>query len=93
VADAALQWPAAIARLAAGDEDDAADLLAMVWGPRFDREHALDWLAQARAADREAVEAMHRFASRFDALPAPAQKVVRDSVRALAQNAACPASC
>ena len=65
----------------------------MVWGPRFDREHALHWLMESRAADARAVEAMHRFASRFDALPPQAQRVVREAAAALAQNAACSASC
>ncbi len=93
MADPALRWPAELARLAAGDEDEALELLAMVWGPRFDREHALHWLMASRAADAQAIEAMHRFASTFDALPPPAQRVVRQTAAALAHNAACRASC
>lgn len=32
--------------LLAGTDDPHAELLAMVWGPRFDRQHALELLAK-----------------------------------------------
>jgi hypothetical protein len=90
VADAAADWPEPFRRLAAADDEAPLELLAMVWGPRFDRQHALDWLTRAQAADTQAVQAMQRFASRFDALAPPAQRALRE---ALAHNAACRASC
>lgn len=89
----ALRWPVAIEQLAADDEDAPLELLAMVWGPRFDREHAREWLARRGGPDPFTVAALDRFACRFDALPPPAQRVVREAVAALAHNAACPASC
>ena len=93
MADAPLRWPAPLARLAASDEDAPAELLAMVWGPRFDREQALAWLTRLSAADAQALEAMHRFAGRFDALPPALQGAVREATAGLAHNAACLASC
>jgi hypothetical protein len=93
VAETPLRWPAPLERLATEDEEAPLELLAMVWGPRFDREHALDWLTRRTPVDAHAVQAMHRFACRFDALAPPAQRAVREATAALAHNAACPASC
>ena len=93
VADSALRWPAPLARLAADDQGAPEELLAMVWGPRFDREHALEWLTRLGCPDAQALQAMHRFAARFDALAPSAQRAVREATVALAHNGACLASC
>lgn len=93
MADGALQWPAPLARLATGHEEAPLELLAMVWGPRFDREHAIEWLSRVGAADGPALEAVQRFARRFDALAPREQAALRESTAALAHNAACLASC
>jgi hypothetical protein len=67
--------------LLAGADDPHAELLAMVWGPRFDREHALGlW---ARLSQREpsgaypVLPALLSAADCFDALGAPLQHRVR----------------
>lgn len=67
--------------LLAGVEDPHAELLAMVWGPRFGREHAMSlWAGLSR---REPVQAMPLLpallasADRFDALAAPLQHRLR----------------
>lgn len=57
-------------QLLAHTDDPHAEALALVWGPRFDREHAQ---ALARAAD-VAVPALDQAASEFDALPGAAQQ-------------------
>lgn len=67
--------------LMAGVDDPHAEWLAMVWGPRFDREHALGlWADLSR---REPLRAMPvlpvlmKLADGFDALAAPLQHRVR----------------
>jgi hypothetical protein len=62
-------------------QDPHAELLAMVWGPRFDREHAMGlWASLSR---REPVMAMPvlpalmDLANRFDAMAAPLQHRLR----------------
>ena len=67
--------------LLSGSEDPHAELMALVWGPRFDREHALGlWAGLSR---REPVEALPvlpvllSVADRFDALAAPVQHRLR----------------
>jgi hypothetical protein len=64
------------------DVDDPHDeLLALVWGPRFDREHALGlW---ARFSRRQPAEAVHTLpailsvADRFDGMDTRAQQRLR----------------
>lgn len=58
------------------------DLLALVWGPRFDRDHARELWAQARpwgnsGDSRASWQAVMAVADRFDRLPAPRQHRVR----------------
>lgn len=79
--------------LAAGSEDPAAEMLALVWGPRFDREHALGLLARLPRADGRWLQAVHAFGEHFDALPAAGQQELRRVLRRIADNAACRASC
>lgn len=67
--------------LLAGAEDPHAELLAMVWGPRFDREHALGlWARLSRQQPNDAVPllpALLSAADRFDALGTPVQHRLR----------------
>lgn len=68
-----------------GEADDPhAELLAMVWGPRFDRQHALDlW---AKLSLRRPVEAapllpaLLSAADRFDTLDARVQNRLRSLI-------------
>lgn len=67
-------------------EDPHAELLALVWGPRFDREHAKGLLAgQGRAghkpqAGAAALQAIQAAADNFDRLPAPRQQRLRELI-------------
>lgn len=67
--------------LLAGAEDPHAELLAMVWGPRFDRQHALDlWARLSHQKPAEALPvlpALLAAADRFDALGTPVQHRLR----------------
>ncbi|AOW14121.1 hypothetical protein LPB72_09310 [Hydrogenophaga crassostreae] len=64
-----------------GLNDPHAELLAMVWGPRFDREHALGlWAGFSRRDPVQALPvlpAMLALADRFDGLSAPVQHRLR----------------
>ena len=72
----------------------AEDLLALVWGPRIDRQQALALLARAPALTDDALAACLDAADRYDALPAARQQRLRGRLaRGLVDNAACPASC
>lgn len=80
--------------LLTGTGDPHAELLAMVWGPRFDREHALDlWARLSRQQPAEALPvlpALLSAADRFDALSAPMQHRLRRLIvrhRALGETA------
>lgn len=75
--------------LLASTTEPAAELLALVWGPRFDREHGR-YLAQAVAHDlahsRPAMDqaldqALKLAADTFDNLPAPRQQRLRQLLR------------
>jgi hypothetical protein len=67
--------------LLADTDDPHAELLTMVWGPRFDREHALGLWARlseqqlARAAPM--LSDLLAAADRFDALAGPVQHRLR----------------
>jgi hypothetical protein len=67
--------------LLAGTDDPHAELLALVWGPRFDREHALGlWARLSRREPGEAMPvlpALLAAADQFDALATPAQHRLR----------------
>lgn len=73
--------------------DPHAELLALVWGPRFDRVHARHLLAQAVDANNTrstARFALWQAASLFDQLPPPTQQRLRKVVlrhRALSPDA------
>jgi hypothetical protein len=59
--------------LGQGFDEPHAEWLAMVWGPRFDRLHALRWLAQLPASTQVEVRLLLRAADHFDGL-APSEQ-------------------
>ncbi len=67
--------------LLAGVDDPHDELLALVWGPRFDREHALElWARLSRRQPAEAVltlPAILSAADRFDGMDTGAQQRLR----------------
>ena len=67
--------------LLAGLDDPHAELLAMVWGPRFDREHAMAlWAAFSRQRPADALPllpALLAAADRFDDLGVASQHRLR----------------
>ena len=67
--------------LLAGADDPHAELLALVWGPRFDRQHALDlWARLSQHSPAQALPvlpALLEAADRFDALGTPVQHQLR----------------
>ncbi len=67
-----------VAPLIGAAEDPQAELLALVWGPRFDRLHARQLVASAspRTAPRLR-RALHEAAQRFDRLPGQRQQRLR----------------
>ena len=68
-------------------DDPAAELLAMVWGSRFDREHARTLLDQQAQATRHPdqlhtmVQTVMQAADTFDRLPAQRQQRLRQLIR------------
>jgi hypothetical protein len=71
--------------LLASTTEPAAELLALVWGPRFDREHGR-YLAQSVAQKRPALDhaldqALNQAADTFDRLPALRQQRLRQLLR------------
>jgi hypothetical protein len=68
-------------QLLAQAQDPAAELLALVWGPRFDREHAHDLLRGAAPAAAAAGAALLCAADHFDRLPAARQQRLRELIR------------
>jgi hypothetical protein len=65
-----------------GDADDPhAELLSLVWGPRFDREHALglwaNWSQQQPTRAAPLLPVLLAAADRFDALRPPVQDRLR----------------
>jgi hypothetical protein len=71
--------------LLASTAEPAAELLALVWGPRFDREHGR-YLAQSVAHNlahsRPALDqALNQAADTFDRLPALRQQRLRQLLR------------
>ena len=79
--------------------DPHAELLALVWGPRFDRQHAHALLDHQPAPQPGLIRTVMAAADRFDRLGGAQQQRVRQFIlRHRAQvlgldNHACPASC
>lgn len=67
--------------LLAGADDPHAELLALVWGPRFDRQHALDlWARLSQQSPAQALPVLPELllaADQFDALSASVQHQLR----------------
>lgn len=63
-------------RLVAHSTEPHAELLALVWGPRFDRDHALSLAGAAGLA----MPALEHAAREFDALPGAAQRRLRSLI-------------
>lgn len=63
--------------LLAGMDDPHDELMSLVWGPRFDREHALGLLARQPQTAAHTLPALLAAADHFDALHAPAQGRLR----------------
>lgn len=67
--------------LLASVDDPASEMLALVWGPRFDREHA-QGLARSVVAERAGIEyALAQAADSFDRLTPPRQQRLRQLIR------------
>jgi hypothetical protein len=93
-------WRQGVALLAHLAEDPREELLAMVWGPRFDREQAMRLLLRWERASTSALHVLHQAATRYDALTPNQQARVRRLARKgfgppqrVVDNAACLASC
>ena len=72
--------------LLASTTEPAAELLALVWGPRFDREHARH-LAQLATHNHSALHhALGQAADTFDRLPAARQHRLRQLLRSQASG-------
>ncbi|MDP3522313.1 MAG: hypothetical protein Q8S02_17005 [Hydrogenophaga sp.] len=69
------------ATLLADADDPHAELLTLVWGPRFDREHALGlWARLSQRQPQAALPVLPQLlkaADRFDAMDAPVQQRLR----------------
>ena len=63
--------------LLGGMDNPHDELMSLVWGPRFDREHALGLLARQPAAAACTLPALLAAADHFDALHARAQGRLR----------------
>ena len=81
-------------------EDPRAELLAMIWGPVFDREQAHALLLRWPRVSTTAFQVVAQAAGRFDALTPRQQERLRRRVRLALEppprvrdNAACTASC
>ena len=72
------------------------ELLALVWGPRFDRVHGLGLLQRLPRIAPGQLQALLGAADGYDSLPAPAQQRLRRLIvrhRCQCENAACTESC
>lgn len=63
--------------LLAGMPDPHDELMSLVWGPRFDREHALGLVARQPAAAAQTLPALLAAADHFDTLHSGAQGRLR----------------
>ena len=96
-------WRRGLALLSHLAEEPEGELLAMIWGPRFDRDHAEALLLQWPRQSTQAWQVLRQAADRYDALPPRRQERLRRRVhgqalaarapRPLSDNAACRASC
>lgn len=66
--------------LLAGLPDPHDELMSLVWGPRFDRAHALDLVAQRPALAAQTLPALLAAADHFDSLHAGAQRRLREMI-------------
>ncbi len=60
-----------------GTEDPHDELLALVWGPRFDREHALGLITRQGQMPPQALHGVLAVADRYDGLGLAAQRRLR----------------
>ena len=67
--------------LLASTTEPAAELLALVWGPRFDREHAQHLALSVTQNHSGLQRALAQAADTFDRLPAPRQQRLRQLLR------------
>lgn len=63
-------------------DDPHAELMAMVWGPRFDRAHAVDLLMQDSNADPDLLISVTTAADCFDGLQAHRKERLRRLIMA-----------
>jgi hypothetical protein len=67
--------------LLAAASDPHAELLTMVWGPRFDREHAMGlWARLPQQQAAATLQALLSTADRFDTLATPTQQRLRQLI-------------
>ena len=67
--------------LLAGADDPHAELMALVWGPRFDREHAHSLLAALRWPEPAIIHTLEQAATQFDRLALAQQQRVRQLIQ------------
>lgn len=68
-------------QLLARADDPAAELMALVWGPRFDREHARDLVQSLATHHTELNHVVAQVADAFDRLPPSRQQRLRQMIR------------
>ncbi|MBI2750137.1 MAG: hypothetical protein HYX43_12580 [Burkholderiales bacterium] len=67
--------------LLAGADDPNAELMALVWGPRFDREHARGLVQSLAPRHTDLDRVVAQAADTFDRLPAQHQRRLRQAIR------------
>lgn len=78
-------WRRGAALLSHLADDPQAELLAMIWGPRFDRDQALELLLQWPRASTTALQVLRQAADHFDRLtPARQERLRRWALQATA---------
>lgn len=63
--------------LLAGAPDPHAELMALVWGPRFDRTHGLELVLRQAPSSARTLPAVLAAADHFDTLPGAVQQRLR----------------
>lgn len=63
-----------------GYDEPHAELMALVWGPHFDREHVHRLLERRPGYVPQVLHAVHQAADQFDQLAAPQQRRVRQLI-------------